>query len=363
MYKLSGHQLVKNMNNIPFGTGAFPSENDPRAYIHENSYDKADIIPPTHSITYKPDEVKHQRKIGICTSESLIQLAEKHFGRKFSDDFQYLAQKKEYDRNWGEGSSLQSALWVAKNIGLLPQEKLARILDLYPEINYEEYVARLQSITNDEYLRLKNEASKYKIVGFARVDTSNKDSIAKAMIDSKVGLYTRYEVTTDWYTDIYGFVTWAFDKISPLRRKGTFLSGHAISATAYDFTSSEKYGLTNTWGTEYGRQGYVEAINSITQMKEAWIVYWDKVPENVKPTRVIYQFKNDLKYGQTSDEIKFLQLFLIQKGLLKEGLATGYYGALTTKAVLAYQKSKKLFFTSGKIVGISTRYFINQETK
>lgn len=349
--------------NTPFGLGAFESPNDPRTYIHENSYDKVDILPNTYAYTYVVGDILHQHKIGKCTSSSFIQLANKARGIKYSDDFQYLLQKKLIDKNWIEGSYVSAAPATALKYGMLPIEYFPSITDENPEITYEEYIAKLQQVSDADLQKLLKIAAKHKIGGYARVDHTDKFAVAKGLLDSKVGLLTRYEVTSDWYTDTNGNITWAYALISPLRNNGKVISGHAIGNTGYDYTTGRFHRLTNTWGKDYGKKGSVEADYNVVGMKEAWIIYWDKAPETVKPTQVKYVFNNDLKYGQSNDEVKFLQLFLIQKGLLAEGLATGYYGELTKNAVLAYQKSKKMMFTSGKIVGIVTRYFINQETK
>lgn len=57
--------------------------------------------------------------------------------------------------------------------------------------------------------------------------------------------------------------------------------------------------------------------------------------ENIKPK---YEFKTIMKFGQTSDDIKALQDCLKYEGLFPINAdSTGYYGAITVKAVLAFQ--------------------------
>lgn len=53
-----------------------------------------------------------------------------------------------------------------------------------------------------------------------------------------------------------------------------------------------------------------------------------------------YQFTKTLKYGQNSDEVRYLQIFLKSQGteIYPEGLITGYFGLLTKSAVIRFQE-------------------------
>jgi peptidoglycan hydrolase-like protein with peptidoglycan-binding domain len=51
------------------------------------------------------------------------------------------------------------------------------------------------------------------------------------------------------------------------------------------------------------------------------------------------KFPNDLQFGNKHNGVRILQEWLIAKKLLGEGFNTGYFGPLTKKAVMAYQKS------------------------
>lgn len=352
---------TKEILDVNYG-GAFPSPHDPRNYIHENSYDKVTLIEPVKEILYKNTDILHQRKIGKCTASAIIQLVNKKHKKKFSDDFQYLLQKKFYDKNWEEGSSLAAGCFIGKNYGFLPIDNFPSITDAEPGITYPQYVEKLKQITDEEINRLIAISKKYRLKGYAVVDESSKEAVAKALSDSEVGLYCRYEVTPDWYTDEKGIVTWDFARISPLRNNGRVLSGHAIGATGYNYTTPDRvYRLTNTWGATYGDTGSVYANHSVVAMKEARILYFDSVPENVQPKDFTYTFRKDLRYSQVYNrEVEYLQTFLKLRGFFSES-PNGYYGNKTAEAVQAYQRSKGMRFTTGRIVGVTTRYFINKD--
>ncbi len=53
-----------------------------------------------------------------------------------------------------------------------------------------------------------------------------------------------------------------------------------------------------------------------------------------------YRFEKTLRYGQKSDEVKYLQIFLKAQGpeIYPEGLVSGYFGPLTKKAVIRFQE-------------------------
>ncbi len=50
-------------------------------------------------------------------------------------------------------------------------------------------------------------------------------------------------------------------------------------------------------------------------------------------------FSKEMTIGSENAEVKRLQQFLLDKGLYKEGLITGYFGALTKKAVINFQNA------------------------
>jgi hypothetical protein len=68
-------------------------------------------------------------------------------------------------------------------------------------------------------------------------------------------------------------------------------------------------------------------------------------------------FTVDMQLGQTSNEIKLLQQRMIYEGYLSPDCATGYFGSLTKKAVIAYQQAKMLPNTG--YVGSMTRSSLN----
>lgn len=243
------------------GLGGLPSKKDFRTYKHETT-----MAAPISSggVKYLPQDIENQHHVGICTAISLTQNAEKALGKKFSPDFQYLCQKKFYDKAWYEGSSIFNALKVGKNIGFLPIELFPYITEKDRELNYNQYVAKLQAIPDAEIERLKTLCTD-KLAGYASVPLNQ---LTKGISDSRVGLLCRYEVGNEWWTP-----SWKPKDIDPLRPPKEIVSGHAINVSYFE---DQKIELANTWGTTWNMKGLAHAWLNIYPPTEAWIPYYDQ---------------------------------------------------------------------------------------
>lgn len=71
-------------------------------------------------------------------------------------------------------------------------------------------------------------------------------------------------------------------------------------------------------------------------------------------------FDKNLSFGDSGFRVKNLQNFLISKGFLDSDSATGFYGKMTVKAVMAYQKARSITPPNGYF-GPKTRAVANAE--
>jgi hypothetical protein len=249
---------------------------------------KLDIRTFSHPVTaypkqkggtrYDAGDIENQSQVGICTAISLTQNAGKALKRKFSADFQYLIQKKYYDNNWDEGSSIFNALRAAKGIGLLPAEEWTHTTQSDRDQGYDFYITKLKAIPETEIARLILIANQHKIKAYASVPVT-RDSMAQAIDNSKSGILVRFSVGKEWYTDIYGNVTWAKAAIEPLRKPKTIISGHAITESNYDGGS---FRVANTWSTGWADQGTAYHLLSSYAPTEAWSVFYEDIPEHIQ---------------------------------------------------------------------------------
>lgn len=242
---------------MTYSTGAKASPYDIRTFTY---------IPTTANIKggtrWEPVDIDNQHRVGICTGISLTMRAQKHFGIKFSADFQYLMQKRS-ENNWDEGSSISSALNIGKNVGFLPcNEFPVGIEDR--KLSYVQYIEKLKAIPESEIARFVGIASQYKLKAYASVPVT-RDNIANA-IDQTGALLVRDVVGEEWWTG----------EIEPLRSPKIIISGHALNETNYDGDSGRK---ANSWGPEWGDKGTAYHKFSDYKPTEAWSVWFNEVPQ------------------------------------------------------------------------------------
>lgn len=212
-----------------------------------------------------PEDCDNQHRVGICTGISLTMRAQKHYGVKFSADFQYLMQKR-MENNWDEGSSISTALKVGKNVGFLPYNEFP-VGENDRKLSYAEYILKLQAIPESEIVRFIEIASQYKLKAYANVPVS-RDNIANA-IDQTGALLVRDVVGEEWWTA----------PIEPLRSPKIIISGHALNETNYDGDSGRK---ANSWGPEWGDKGTAYHKFSDYKPTEAWSVWFTDVPKEIE---------------------------------------------------------------------------------
>jgi len=239
-----------------YSTGAERSNLDLRDFKYDKSV--ATTAPQKGGERYKPEDIQDQHRVGICTAISLTQNAEKALGIKYSADFQYLLQKKYIDKNWEEGSSARSALTVAKNYGMLPEEHWAFSTDR--NLPYYRYIKKLQNVPESEIVRLLKIASEHKLEGYASVPI-DRDAMCNAIDESQAGIIARFDLDNQWYRE----------PIEPLRRPIKPISGHLVTISNYDGFSQR---VANTWGSDWADGGTAYFNLLFYQPTEAWIPYY-----------------------------------------------------------------------------------------
>ncbi len=330
------------MNEVKFGTGAEPSPID----IRTVQYDLAGESLVKGGVSYSPDEIEHQHIVGICTAISRVQLRQKQTGKKYCPDFHYLLQKKFYDLSWYEGSSIFHSNKVAKKYGFLPANKWTYTTEKDRLLPYSKYIEKLKSIPDEEIYRLIDLCID-PIVGYANVDVSDPQKIAKA-INEGSGILCRYDCGSTWWLP-----SWKAKDINPLRKPNPATSGHAIIMNLFDYSKNTKQGLTNTWGPTWCDYGCANVIWDNYKMTEAW------VDLNEEP-KIVYKFTKTLRYKSKGVDVVELQKKLNEFGF-NCGAVDGDFGKKTLESVKKFQTSKKLI--ADGIVGPKTNIELNKLTK
>lgn len=325
--------------NESIGFGAFESPKDKRTVKQDTT--KVSIL-VSGGMEYNPEDIEHQHNVGICTAIHLTQNRRKAKGRKYSADFQYLLQKKYFDLNWTEGSSIFNALKVGYKYGFLPENLWTWTTEADRYLPYAQYIAKLQAVPENEIQRLIGLCVD-KIPGYKQVPNNPYD-IAVAIQESEAGVLCRYEVGREWFTP-----SWLEKDINPLQPPKVSISGHAIGKSKYDFVNGFKFTLPNTWGKSWCRNGSADIMWDNYQPTEVW---------SITRSSVINKFVTDLKFGQSGSNIVNLQNALKIKGFFNYE-STGFFGAITLLSVRAYQKSRNVSATG--FVGPLTRDALNKD--
>lgn len=345
-------------------SGAFESFPDPRTVVYPVSTMGAPLV--AGGVDYLPTDIEHQHKVGICTAISRVQLRQKQTGKKYSPDFQYLLQKKFYDGNTQEGSSILHANKVAKKIGFLPASLWTYTTESDRYLPYYDYMAKLEAIPISEIVRLAGSPDENgefsgglcvdKIAGYANVNVLDAQAMAKAIDDSigQAGILCRYNVGEDWWVP-----SWNAQDIDPLRPPRNPTSGHAIIMSKYDYSVPLQQKLANTWGISWCLGGTAHVNWSNYKPTEAWT---DLL---VAPVIAPVLFTKTLSMGMRDAQVLLLQQRLNKDGFTlattgpgSAGNETDYFGQLTLNALERFQTANGLPGTG--LCGDLTRAVLNK---
>lgn len=176
--------------------------------------------------------LKNQGTVGACVAEVISQIAENWYTKQtgenteMSEGFIYGALRNE--DSTGEGMIVTRALNLWTSIGTLPK-KYFDILEEMPEI--KKVVAKFP-----EFYDI---ASKYKITGYVSLNYTKQkkdEAIKSALMKYQYGLVA---VSDDYFSG----------------------GGHCIQLTGWN-DKEDKYKFKNSWGENYGDEGFAEIPKS-----------------------------------------------------------------------------------------------------
>lgn len=150
---------------------------------------------------------------------------------------------------------------------------------------------------------------------------------------------------------------------------------HSVTAVDFALVNGKKcLIIDDSWGTSFGQAGQ-RVITEDFFIARNWYASYlinfrfesQDSPSIQKPK---YTFTRELKFSATVSydaDVKALQEILKYEGLFPSNIAsTGYYGSITAKYVLAFQRKHnvapeaELASLEGKVVGSKTRAKLNQ---
>lgn len=137
---------------------------------------------------------------------------------------------------------------------------------------------------------------------------------------------------------------------------------HSICAVDFTLLPDGKKALIveDSWGTSYGRAGQRIIDEDFFKARNWYAGYLMNFKFDGKVDRPKHMFTVDLELGQTNDDIKALQDILKFEGLFPSNVdSTGYFGAVTKKAVQKFQMIYAIPQTG--VVGPKTRAKLNEK--
>ena len=349
--------------------GCSQSEKDYRDIKH-SSLTLATPLPQEYIIDYSTVPVFHQKKVGCCTAASNAKKKEKMEGVAMSVRYLYTTGKLLVDRNTDESSSIRTMLKTLQTYGCVEESQVPSIID--DTTTYDQFIDK--TLLTDDNSKLAEKHRDQRYVSVAIDETTLKNAI----YTSTAGVSARMEVGKEWFTDTLGNVSWDKDKILPLRPPQISLSGHAIILIGWKTIGGRTaFILRNSWSAQWGDNGNGYFFFDEYKPTEAWVSYdvsdqlIAEVKQLPKSSDFHYQWTQPMYYGETTEDIKNLQIALKIDGVMPITIpTTGYYGDGTKKAVMAYQIKNNLAapwyiktFLGGKSVGPKTVGVLNIQFK
>lgn len=357
----------------PFGAGAIPSPRDYRDVPYSRIIAAADPtpLPSKHLEPIEKLPVWHQRKIGACVGHAAgiykvwLDYLETGKFHKLSARFLY-ALAKCRDGVSGEGTFPSLVAKIVKDHGVATEKTVKNDTTL----KHEAYVYNRKEtgIPADAW----KEAKQFAIKGYAFPNVNKLTELKRAIIDQH-GAMLLMRLGDEWYTDEKGKSSWDDDDVVPLRAPKEVVSGHEVFLYGYeDVGNRTKLYIHNSWSVDWAIKGrawfwydeYRPYLNEAITFVDLPNDILDEVNELPAEEKFKHTFLVDLKYGQTSEEVKKLQTALRIDGVYT-GPVTGFYGPLTSAGVLAFWKKYALtswlenITLAGRNVGPKTRTKLN----
>lgn len=193
----------------------------------------------------------------------------------------------------------------------------------------------------------------FKVGNYVTLPTKDIDTIASVIQKTgkpvMVWFYFNHdewtkEPTIKRYLEVYGSKT----------------SRHSVTAVDFFLKNGKKYlVIDDSWGTSYGEKGQRFISEDFFKVRNFFAAYFInfKFDEVVIPD--LPKITKDLQLGMNDPEVKILQDKLKVKGFFPTNIeSTGYFGAITKKAVQQFQTSVGLL--SDGVVRKQTRITINK---
>lgn len=230
--------------------------------------------------------------------------------------------------------------------------------------------AQMDSAVIESYKHQVGEV--FKVPNYVGITPGDIETIASIIQTTGKGVMVWFYFNYDEWTDVPAVKNAALNLYDNVGRH---------SVTAVDFTlynGKKALIIEDSWGKEYGLGGQRVITEDFFKARNWYSGYlvsfkFDDqtqpapIPTPIPVVRPKYTFTKTLVFGNTNPDVKALQDILKFEGLFPINTAsTGYYGAITAKGVLAFQRKyvvaseAELVRLAGRSVGPKTMAKLNQ---
>lgn len=203
----------------------------------------------------------------------------------------------------------------------------------------------------------------FKIGNYITMPTKDIDTIASTIQKTGKGVMVWFYFKIDEWTETPAV------KYPNLQPNDSIAARHSVTAVDSTIYEGEKaLIIDDSWGSKYGIAGQRVIKESFYKARNIFAAYPITFKfEEGETTKPVYQFIKTLTFGTSDLDIKALQDILKYEGLFPTNTeSTGYYGAITAKGVLGFQKKYKvapdaeLDLLAGKSIGAKTIAKLNE---
>lgn len=223
----------------------------------------------------------------------------------------------------------------------------------------------------DEYMREVGEV--FKVPNYVTLPIQDIDAVASVIETTGKAVMVWFYFKYDEWNEYPQIKHLDINYISP------GVVRHSVTAVDYTLKNGKKcLVIEDQWGIGAGQNGQRIIDEDFFKARNWYSGYLvnfrfdDKTkpePSQPSPQKPTYTFRETLRFSakfSVNDDVKHLQKILKFEGLFPSNTAiTGYYGSITARAVLQWQKKYKIASDSeldnlrGQIVGPKTRAMLN----
>lgn len=193
---------------------------------------------------------------------------------------------------------------------------------------------QMDDVVIEEY---KKEVGKvFKILNYVVLPIKDIETIASVIETTGKGVMIWTFWRNDEWTEVPKIIYQNLDINDPLNGR------HSTSGVDFTLYEGEKAIINDdSWGSSYGKAGQRVLKESFFKERNFFAAYPINFSFEVSPAPFAYKFTKGMVFSENVvylDEVKVLQDFLKSKGYFPTNIdSTGYYGAMTAKAVLKWQ--------------------------